>query len=189
MQFFTHRRDHALHFLFAALLFVNLFGCGASVTFTDMVPSLPPLSATINSTVHVVVSESAENIQAGVEGFGPESFGAAIEQTILNNRIFLGLRKDNDSADYWLFVEINSVTSASLADGSFVVEISATWKLISNHDQKMVWGREIRTKSRATVEESMSSGKQVAIALQRAAQQNIASALELMTRELPQPPK
>lgn len=160
-----------------SLLFVaGLSGCASSANRDAMVAPQLQLAKKHDSTVSVRTGGGAETTAMDSTNIADEDLKAAIEASIIKNRVFKMVLQGKD-ADYDLAVSIVRLEKPVFGL-TFTVNMEATWVLIKQSDKSIVMKKSIQSSSTATFSDAAAAVTRLRLAVEGAAQRNIEQGLQ-----------
>jgi hypothetical protein len=159
-----------------AIIFVIFVLAGCSAAPTDpkaMSVSQVQLTNQHSGNVSVVTSGGSETSALGKSQISDADFKTAIENSILETKIFSGVVSAGDG-EYKLSAIVTNVEQPSFGF-SFTVKMEAAWSLKTS-DKKVVWEKLIRSEHTTGSGEAFAGIKRLRLATEGAAKNNIEQA-------------
>lgn len=155
--------------------FLGLGGCASPANRASM--SLPSFTTSkqFNKTVSVMVFGGSDTGAMESTNISDEEFKAAIEDAISKSKLFKEIVQD-PSSDFDLQVNISSLSKPSFGF-TFEVQMEAGWVLSKRSDKSIVMKKAIKSIGRATAGDALIAVNRIQMAVERAAQNNIAQGL------------
>jgi hypothetical protein len=161
--------------LLAAFLVTAIVGCASPANKDEMAPKNFVTSQKFTSSVNVKTTGGSETGAMDSSNISDEDLKAAIEKTITESGLFSNV-VDIGGANYLLAVSITSLTKPSFGL-TFTVNLETAWILTNLADKKIVFRKAIMTSGSATFGDAAAAVSRLRIAVERAAEQNIAQGL------------
>lgn len=163
-----------LGMLAAALAVSILAGCASPASRESM--SLPSFvtKQQFNKTVNVLVSGGSDTGAMESTNVSDQEFQAAIEDAINKSKLFKEVVSSNP--DLNLEVNISSLSKPSFGF-TFEVQMETGWVLSRKSDNSVLMKKSIKSTGKATTSDAIVAVTRIRMAVERAAQDNIAQGL------------
>lgn len=163
--------------MFATLIpiVIGLTGCASPASRESM--SLPAFTTSkqFNKSVSIAVFGGSDTGAMESSNISDEEFKASIEDAILKSKLFREITKDANS-DLDLQVSIASLSKPSIGF-TFEVAMEAGWVLTKRSDKTVLMKKSIKSTGKATTGDALIAVTRIRMAVERAAQSNIAQGL------------
>jgi len=162
-------------FASAIIVVCTIAGCASPANKDEMVPKNFVVTQKFLSSVQVKTSGGAETGAMDSSNISDADLKAAIEKTITESGLFSKV-VDIEGSNYLLTVSITSLTKPSIGL-TFTVDLETAWILTNLADKKILYRKAIKTSGTATFGDAAAAVSRLRIAVERAAEQNIAQGL------------
>ena len=162
-------------FLILACIVCLQSGCASPASKKAMVIHTVQATQQYDKTVSINTNGGQEIDGLGRSDISNSDFAAAIEESIIENKLFTQVIHGNGS-DYLLNVAIISI-SKPVFGGNFTVDMESGWTLTDQTNQKNVMRKSIKSSHTATMGQAFSGAKRLRLAVEGAARKNIQKGL------------
>jgi hypothetical protein len=158
-----------------ACFLTSLCGCASPAKVGDMQPGNLSLRRQHQKSVAVQTAGGKDTNPMWTTQIGDAEFLQAVEQSILENRLFTSVLKIGE-ADYALRATLIRMDQPMIGF-DMTVSLEIVWSLTPKGEQKALWEKSFQTQGRKSVGDAFVGTTRLRKATEAAAQANIAEAL------------
>lgn len=163
----------------ASLAVLNLAGCASPASHEGMTPQNVTVSKKHAASVSVETKGGSETGAMDSSNISNADFKTAIERSIVKSGLFKEVLQGKEG-DYLLTVSVTDI-SKPLFGASFTVEVETAWTLVKKSDNSIVMRKAIKTAHTATMSDAVVGVTRLKLAVEGAAQANIAQGLKAIS--------